>query len=276
MDTATINSRIVPYTLEWFKLHAQYFTGSEAWKLMSEPRGKSPKTRFEEHGVKLAQLEAKYRKILPEKLQLKSNLKMKAKIEKMIDELKVLEEKKDDLHLSDTAETYILEKVHGKMTGLVKQGVDNMATQWGIENEPKAKYWYTQLTGRDLLEPYMEMHQEVEGFSCTPDAQVVPEGLVEIKCPYNGAIHLQKFLITNDEYLRDNFKELYWQMVSQMAILDQPWCDHVSFDPRINTSKGFYTYRLERNEEVEAALLERVRRCRELFNDYYTLFTKGE
>lgn len=269
------NLKIVPHSPEWFRIHCENFTGSEAWKLLTNPRGKSPLQRFEDHAVKLAQMEAKFSKVLPEKMGLKSNISLKARIDKNLETYKILNEKKNDFHFSDTAETYILEKVHGKLTGISASGIDNAATQWGIEHEPVAKVWYTRITGRELLESYMEFHPTIEGFSCTTDAPIVPEGILEIKCPYNGSNHLKHWLISSDDYMKEKHENHYWQMTSQMNILGQPWGDFVSFDPRINNDRGMFIYRLEYNEDDGKLLEERIIRARELFNDYFSLFSQG-
>jgi hypothetical protein len=277
MESATISSssRIAPYSPEWFMLRQGCFTGSEAYKLMTDPRGKSPLQKFEEHALKLAEMEAKYQAIPEAKLIQKASINLKTKIEASLVQYKILHEKKNDFHISDTAETYILQKVHEKLTGQIKQGIDNFATQWGVENEPKAKYWYSQITGRILLEPFLEFHPVIEGFSCTPDAPIDPEGLCEIKCPFNGENHLKHWLISSDEYLKEKHDDHYWQMMSQMEIMEQPFCDFVSFDPRINNDRGMFIYNLQYNEQDAALLRDRVIIARSLFNDYYNLFSQA-
>jgi len=57
--------------------------------------------------------------------------------------------------LSKTAETYILEKVWEKLSGEVKQGINNFATEFGNDNEPIAKKFYTSVTGNEIKESLM-------------------------------------------------------------------------------------------------------------------------
>lgn len=275
MEPGTITMKIAPYSPEWFKAHAENFTASDAWKIMSNPKGKSPLQRFEDHAVKLAEMEAKYNNLPQAKLTLKSNVKLSEKIEAYKKEYMILHEKRNDIHLSETAETYILEKVHGKLTGMVKAGIDNASTQWGIENEPLAKKWYSKITGHVLLEPFLEFHPTIEGLSCTPDSPIDPEGLAEFKCPANGANHLKHWLISSDEYMKEKHDDHYWQCMAQMNIMGQPWNDFVSFDPRIDNDRGMFIYRLHYNEQDGQEMEKRMIAARGLFNDYYNLFSKG-
>lgn len=265
------HSGIIPYSPEWFKLRLGTFTGSEIYKLMCSGRGKSPLQRFEDCKNNIAELQSKYAS--PEKLGLKSNIKLKEKIEHIRKEYLILDEKKNDLHISDTAETYILEKVHEKLTGIVKSGVDNFATQWGVEYEPLAKKWYSKLTGNNLQEPFMQFHPSIEGFSCTPDAlgDLVP--LAEFKCPANGANHLKHWLISDDRYFLENHPDKYWQCTSQMTIFEKDELDFVSFDPRIDSNRGMMIYNLKLNEDHKILLEDRVKATRVLYNDYLKLFT---
>lgn len=178
--------------------------------------------------------------------------------------------------ISKTAETYILEKVWEKLAGRDKAGVDNAATQWGIETEPVAKRWYVKLTGNFLNGSVMMFHQEYTNLSSTPDDQVNEDGLLEIKCPWNGANHLQHCFITTDEYFKEHHKEYYWQCVGQMAVFGAKWVDFLSFDPRINSDLGFFCYRLHRNENEINALLDKVNGATQLFNQYYAAFSTGK
>lgn len=176
--------------------------------------------------------------------------------------------------ISKTAETYILEKVHEKVTGRIKMGVDNFSTQWGVEHEPLALKWYGKLTGNVMGESYLVFHETLEGFSCTPDQFVNEDGLCEVKCPANGANHLKHCFITTSEYMKAEFPEYYWQVTAQMVITGRKWCDFVSFDPRIPGTFGIFIYRVELNTEDAALLEERVERAREMFNGYLEVYGK--
>lgn len=176
--------------------------------------------------------------------------------------------------ISDGALTYVLEKVHEKISGVHKTGQDNYATQWGVEYEPLAAKWYAQITGNKVDEAYLCFHETIEGFSCTPDRFVNEDGLTEIKCPATGSNHLKHWLISSNEYFKREHSNYYWQAVAQMEITGREWCDFVSFDPRIDSDKGMFIYRIEKNPEDVDLLLKKVIKSREVYNQYLQLFTK--
>lgn len=182
-------------------------------------------------------------------------------------------EEKAKGNLSAGAHTYVLQKVHEKLTGKVKAGISNYATEWGVEHEPLARKWYAKLTGRKVTEPYLVFHESIPYFSCTPDNFVDETGLLEIKCPASGEIHLSHCFITNNEYFKKNHPDKYWQCVAQMSICGKEWCDFVSFDPRVPGNLGLFTYRVERDEEDVAELETRVLKSREVFDGYLTAFS---
>lgn len=216
-----METTIEAYTPEWFKSRQGCFTGSEVWKLMTEPRTKADK----EAG-----------------------------------------------NLSETANTYILEKVWEKLSGLTKSGVDNFATEWGNDNEPKAVHFYEKLTGNKCEHAPCCFNPDVIGLSGTPDRKVNGDGLIEVKCPFNGANHLKHCFITSDEYFKSEHKEYYWQIQCYLFLTDREWCDFVSFDPRVNSDFGMFIYRLKKNEQDIKEMVEKVTKARELFEGYYTTF----
>jgi hypothetical protein len=174
--------------------------------------------------------------------------------------------------LSKTAETYILEKVWEKLSGEVKQGINNMATEFGNDNEPIAKKFYTSVTGNEVKESLMLYSNEIEGLTGSPDGLIGEDGLIEIKCPYNGANHLKHCFITSDETFLSEQPEYYYQMQCYMLLSGRKWCDFVSFDPRIISDLGLFIYRVNANEEIIEKMTEKVKLARELFNKYFESF----
>lgn len=262
---------IAPYSPEWWQLRLGNFTGSGVWKLMSEPKGKSPFEKYEDHINLLRKWENQFDENPKNELKSMQNLKVKIDNKKLLTQ--ELHEHKNDCHISDTAETYILEKVHEKLTGKTKMGIDNASTQWGIEHEPLAKKWYCKITGNEIDGPYMKFHDTVLGYSCTPDGLMLLK-TQEFKCPANGANHLKHWLISNDEYFRDKHDEYYYQCQSQMDIFNKDECDFVSFDPRIDNDRGMFIYSMKKDIEVVCIMHEKINVARDLFDGYYNLFSK--
>lgn len=158
-------------------------------------------------------------------------------------------------NLSETAKTYLLEKVSEKFGGY-KESISNAALEWGTELEPTARNIYQASTGLNVVTcSFIEMHEYYGG---SPDALVDPGGTVEFKCPYNSTNHFKHGLINSDEKFKKIAKEYYYQCISHMNVTGAEWCDFVSFDPRVKVEYMMFIYRLHRNEEEIKAMNERV------------------
>ena len=181
-------------TIEWLNIRKGKFTGSEIYKLMSEPKSKT--------------------------------------------EL-----------LSETAKTYILEKIAEEFTDELKESFTTPAMQWGNDHEPLAKKWYTKLTGKLIDEIAFVQHPMFNDCGGSPDG-FIREGnhIIEIKCPFNSVNHI-KHVLTSQEYFKKELKEYYWQMQFYIYCLNVEYCDFISFDPRINSDFGLHIKRIERDEK---------------------------
>lgn len=180
---------------------------------------------------------------------------------------------KKDL-LSKTAETYIREKLYERLSGQPKPSIDNYATAWGHENEPIAKRYYTARTGNEVIESKLLYSETIEGLTGSPDGLVGEDGMIEIKCPFVGANHLNFFF--NEDSFESEHSEYYYQMQCYLLLSGRKWCDFVSFDPRLilNSDSGLYIRKHEANLEVMERMTEKVTIARNLFNDYLNIFKK--
>ena len=84
-------------------------------------------------------------------------------------------------------ETLICERVTGQCEGIGTTA----AMQWGVDHEDEAREAYEAVTG-DLVDLVgFIRHPEIDFFGASPDGLVGEDGLLEIKCPYSSAKHLQ-------------------------------------------------------------------------------------
>lgn len=157
--------------------------------------------------------------------------------------------------LSDTARTYILDKVAEVITGESPQ-VNSWAMEWGIDNEPLAKKWFVKLTGFDLKECGFHGYGEHAGGS--PDGIVNGNAILEIKCPAVSTNHVKHLLIDTPAYMKDNFPEYYYQMQANMLFCNKDKGYFVSFDPRVQSDIGFFLFELPYNAEDGAAIIAKV------------------
>jgi hypothetical protein len=139
---------------------------------------------------------------------------------------------KSEEHLSDTAITYVEEKVAEILTKQ-KKVATSWAIDWGTEQEQPAKQYYEKLTGHKIAGAGFVAFGEHAGGS--PDGYM-PEQLVEIKCPYNSENHVQFMRCTNGLDLKVMEPKYYWQVQANLlftaskGIIDAVF---ISYDPRV-------------------------------------------
>lgn len=167
-------------------------------------------------------------------------------------------EAKEKGEWSDTAITYILDKVAEELTGIAKD-FTNDATVWGIENEHLARSWYYKITGMEAKEAeFIEYGKHAGGSS---DGLVETDGMVEFKCPYNTTNHLHYCTASTQQEFKKKFKEHYTQIQSNLLFAERLWCDFVSFDPRIQSDIAYYRLRIESESEHQQTIRKAVEKA---------------
>lgn len=129
--------------------------------------------------------------------------------------------------------------------GLSRIEFSSRPTEHGHDYEGPALLRYESVSGNKVdwvLHRYVEVNDHLGG---TPDGYVGDDGLVEIKCPWNGGNHLQTLLegvVYNDDYI--------YQMQGYMWITGRKWCDFVTYDPAMEEGLDIAIVRVERDEEI--------------------------
>ena len=142
-------------------------------------------------------------------------------------------------HWSATAESYLNEKLAELIHCVPADTWRSDATDWGLVNEPYAFEAaipvIEQVFEKPLLLPegeYAYIHHATEPhIGCSPDGIIGDDGLLELKCPYNGArwITAKRFGLTvPPEYMP--------QIQGQMWVANRQWCAFCYFDPRVAAS----------------------------------------
>ena len=145
---------------------------------------------------------------------------------------------------------YMADLVVERLTGKKAQGFTNAAMEWGTEQEPHARAAYSAKTGIMVEDVGFIDHPTVAMSGASPDG-LAEEGLVEIKCP-NTATHL--------EYIFDGKppQKYVTQMQWQMACAGKPWCDFVSYDPRLPERLQLLVVRVQRDDDYIKMLEQEV------------------
>jgi len=154
--------------------------------------------------------------------------------------------------LSEVAMSYLCELVAETLTG-EHRSASAASLDWGHENEPLARLEYELTQGADVTETGIVIHDNgLVGASS--DGFVGTDGAIEIKCPYNPAIHLKTVLS------REMPKEHIPQVQGNIWLAEREWCDFISFDPRMpqGSKARLFIVRVFRDDEYIKKLSERV------------------
>jgi putative phage-type endonuclease len=145
---------------------------------------------------------------------------------------------------------YAADLVVERLTGQKASSFTNAAMEWGTEQEPNAKAAYAAKTGILVEDVGFIDHPTVAMSGASPDG-LAEDGLVEIKCP-NTATHL--------EYIFDGKppQKYITQMQWQMACAGKPWCDFVSYDPRLPERLQLLVVRVPRDDDYIKMLEQEV------------------
>jgi putative phage-type endonuclease len=148
---------------------------------------------------------------------------------------------------------YLVELALQRVTGTVEESFSNTAMQWGTDNEPYARMAY-EASSNVFVEqvPFID-HPVIPWFGCSPDGLVATDGGVEIKCPYQSAIHWG--------YVKANElpAKYVYQVHTQIMCAERDWWDFVSFDPRMPERSKLLIKRVYRDEKILADIESAVK-----------------
>jgi putative phage-type endonuclease len=143
---------------------------------------------------------------------------------------------------SASRDNYLAQLVCERMTGKPAESYSNSAMQWGTDTEPFARAAYEARMDLLVTEVGFINHPWIAMSGASPDG-LANEGMVEIKCP-NTATHI-------DTLLSQTVPAKYiTQMMWQMCSADRPWCDFVSFDPRLPERHQLFIKRINYDPEM--------------------------
>jgi len=136
---------------------------------------------------------------------------------------------------------YLIELALQRMTGIIEEGFKNDAMAHGSHYEDEARLAYEVSCETFVEQVAFVDHPTIPWFGCSPDG-LVGEGLIEIKCPYQSAVHWS--------YLKEGKPPAKYipQMMAQMSCTGAKWVDFVSYDPRMSDNTKLFIVRLDRDE----------------------------
>lgn len=126
--------------------------------------------------------------------------------------------------------------------------ITSKATEHGIENEGVAAFRYQEVSGNTLT--YVNRFvQSGDWIGGTPDGFIGEDGIIEIKCPFNGGNHLRT-LLTKEVYNTDYI----YQIQGYLWLTGRKWCDFVTFDPDMPQPLDIAIVRVDRDDKIIEAI----------------------
>ena len=145
---------------------------------------------------------------------------------------------------------YMAELAAQVLTGQIPETFTSTAMQWGVDTEPVAALNYSLITGNDVEETSLWLHDTIRA-GASPDGLIGDDGLIEIKCP-NTATHIETLAKQQVP------KQYMDQVMGQIWITGRKWCDFISYDPRLPENAQIFIQRVERDEEYITSLEEEI------------------
>ena len=134
------------------------------------------------------------------------------------------------------------------------------AMRWGTEYEDTAREQYELATGRKVMDcPFMEM-KGYEGYvGGSPDGRCsTMDRIIEIKAPYNPAIHLEHCQWKTPEDFAKGNPQYFAQVQHNMIITGTKICDFISYSPLFRNGLDLHILEVPLDEEFTKNLLERI------------------
>lgn len=151
---------------------------------------------------------------------------------------------------------YLMELVVERITGEPIITASSYAMQWGTDAEPYARAAYERATGALVREVGFAKHKTHQWVGASSDGLSGASGGIEIKSPFNSAIHLSTWEHGMPEHHLA-------QIHGQMWVLGLEWIDFCSYDPRMQGDcqhLQLYRQRMKRDQEyidlLEAKVLD--------------------
>lgn len=148
-----------------------------------------------------------------------------------------------------------------RMTGRAVDGATGQALAWGQEVEPYAAEAYELETGNVIVKAGFIKHPDFPFVGASPDGLVSEDGGLELKCPKDSKVHLERFLTGVPEEYRPQIQGCMW-------VTGREWWDFASYDPRMPETHRFLRIRVKRDEafitQLQATVLEAETAAQEL------------
>lgn len=160
---------------------------------------------------------------------------------------------------SEGAMTYIKTKVAEEMTGLVHQESNAYPLVYGQDMEVNAKEYLRSVKGYEIIEVGFIPFTDHAGGS--PDGHIGNDEVLEIKCPFNSANHVEYLTWTKPEDMYDVKPEYYYQIQSNLMFSKRTVGRFISFDPRMPEGKQCFELLIPAHTGIQHNIATRLERA---------------
>lgn len=202
---------------DWENMRAGRFTSSEIYKLM----------------------EFGYRPMTEAELKARPKTGKGSKTTRVIDQSK----------LSNSAETYIRQKVAEVLTGKPKPSAYAFPLVYGKETEPEAVEYFENKFGLECETVGFQPWGDYAGGS--PDRLIGEDSGLEIKCPYHSENQVDYLMLTDHWDLKALYPQYYYQCVSLLLFTGRKYWHFCTYDPRMLDDKHKLSHILIEYDKVE-------------------------
>lgn len=133
--------------------------------------------------------------------------------------------------------------------GLGRLNFSSPSVEHGHEYEAEAIKKYVEMTG-NVVDYHQEFITHGKYIGGTPDGYIGKDGLIEIKCPWDGGNHIRGILtgeIYNQEYI--------YQVQGYLWLTKRKWCDFVTYDPDLSEPYQLNIIRVYRDEDIISGIV---------------------
>jgi putative phage-type endonuclease len=146
---------------------------------------------------------------------------------------------------------YLIQLALERVTGVIEPSYTNDAMAYGTANEQTARTAFEVAHNVFVDQVAFVDHPTIKNFGCSPDG-IVGDSLLEIKCPYQSAIHWS--------YFKDGCPSKYYtQIQAQMSCTGAKSVWFVSYDGRMPPRSQLYIEEVMREEEFIKKLEDEVK-----------------
>ena len=134
------------------------------------------------------------------------------------------------------------------------------AMRWGTEYEDTARESYELQKSVKVMDcPFTPLKGFDDFVGGSPDGRLSTlDRIIEIKCPYNPAVHIEHCKWNVPEDLKNGNPQYYAQVQLNMLVTGTALCDFISYSPLYRKGMDLHILEIPKDEEYCKVLMERI------------------